>query len=198
MIIKVPKKEDGSYFSNYCIHYYVKVKDEESLKKLKEAALENSGTANIYNQACWGEAQGKFTYNYAYKPISKEVMSWPTKDNKYKVEYKITINQDKLQLNGGKDITLSDKMSETISLLPSSVKICVDDSGNVSNGTEYGLDYPAQMHEFTLKLPDGHKYEITYEAQVLGGKDAAVEYQNSATINGIYTADTNKESVEKK
>ena len=196
--IKVPKKEDGSYFSNYYIHYYVKVKDEESLKKLKEAALENRGTAYIYNQACWGEEKREYTYNYAYKPISKKVDFWPTKDNKYQVTYKIIINQDKLQLNGGNDITLSDKMSETLALLPSSVQIRVDDSSNVSNGTEYGLDYPAQMHEFTLKLPDGHKYEITYAAQVLGGKDAAVEYQNSATINGIYTADTNKESVEKK
>ena len=189
-IENVATKSGGAYYSWYSIRYYLKVKDAEALKKIQQAAAKNPDhTTKIGNTAEWkGKSTGEVSADYKVNPLTKTETVPPDRLNHYTSTFTVVVNPDKLQLNGGKDLTVKDTFSEHMQLVTDSVQITLEPGGTSS------WDFDADKKGLTVTIPDECKATITYQAQIIGtGK---VTYKNNVTVTGDYTASTGDKTAQ--
>ncbi len=184
------KKSGDAYYNWYCIRYCLKVKDAAALKKLQQMAANNTDhTVKIGNTAEWeGKSTGEVTVDYKVNPLTKTETGSPNKLNHYTSTFTVVVNPDKLQLNRGNDLTVTDTFSDAMELVTDSVKITLEPAGASS------WDFGADKKSLTIKIPDGCKAVITYDAQITG--KGHVTYKNNVTVTGNYSASTDDKSID--
>ena len=133
-IKNVATKSGGAYYSWYSIRYYLKVKDAEALKKIQQEAAKNPDhTTKIGNTAEWeGKSTGEVSVDYKVNPLTKTETGSPSKLNHYTSTFTVVVNPDKLQLNGGNDLTVKDTFSDAMELVTDSVQITLEPEGTSS------------------------------------------------------------------
>ena len=193
-ISNLNKKDDGNYWENYCVRYTLKVKDAEALQKLKQMAASSSDhKVKISNTATWDNSSQTVDHTYTITPVSKTITEWPGSGNNYEASFKVVINPDKLKLNGGNPIDVTDVVGTTsgtgakIKLLPDSLKVTLDPEGT------YTMDYSEDRSTMTLQIPDECTATITYKTKLYG--KGQVKYNNKVKISGEYTVDTGEKTV---
>ncbi|MDO5147289.1 MAG: Cna B-type domain-containing protein [Eubacteriales bacterium] len=181
--------ESGAYPMVHCFTYFLKVKDKESLQKLQQMVQQSpDNKVKIVNTATWkninGTTQEKSATDTAYyslNPVTKTVITEPSQGNNYNAIYKIAINPEKLQLNGGEPITVTDTMQPNMQLVTDSVQVWA----NGDACTEYTFDYSKEKTGFTMTVPDGKHILIEYKVKILGnGK--VVSYKNNVEVTPGY------------
>lgn len=189
-IKNVATKSGGAYYSWYSIRYYLKVKDAEALKKIQQAAAKNPDhTTKIGNTAEWeGKSTVEVSAEYKVNPLTKAETGSPNKLNHYTSTFTVVVNPDKLQLNGGKDLTVTDTFSDAMELVTDSVQITLEPEGTSS------WDFDTDKKGLTVTIPDECKATITYQAQIIG--TGTVTYKNNVTVTGNYTASTGDKTAQ--
>ena len=182
-------KKNGAYYNYYTLYYTLRVKDEAALKKLQQQAADNGGKVDVANKAAWGDVSDKVSAEYKIVPLSKDITDWPGTGNYYVATYKLTINPNKLELNGGNSIDVTDTFSESMSLMTDSVEVTLD--GVVQSG--YPYDFPKDKKGLSLQIPDKTTAVITYKAKIIGSQNTS--YKNDAKITGSYDTSTGEKWV---
>ena len=187
-------KKNDNYWENYCIRYALKVKDAEALKKLKQmAVLDTDHKAYVENTATWDQSSSTVSCEYTTTPLSKEITEEPGSSNDYEASFRVVVNPDKLKLNGGHSIDVTDILGVTsgsngkIKFLPDSLKVTLEPEG------QYTADYSEDRSTLVLQVPDECTVTITYKAKLYGKGD--VKYNNTVKISGEYSVETGEQGV---
>jgi len=164
-----PKNTDPALYPHefypfYEIEYSLIVKDQAALEALNaDAAASTTGIA-LRNVATWGGLSSDEEVVYSYFPyVDKELLSSPTADNGYVAEFKIIINQYAEDLDPASDVlAIRDILSDNLRFLPDSLTVS-------PAGYEIDVQHDADTNTLTfLNIPDGIRFEVTYQARVLG------------------------------
>lgn len=178
----VPLQDNGEYYPEYMITYFLRLKDGVDLDAL---AVENGGEFELTNQATWGDYHAEYTFTTEYDFLNKELIQEATSESR-KVKYCITFNSKKGLLNGGEDvipgedIILKDTLSANLSVDYTSIQITTDPVG-VS--VPYSLSGDEEGRTVaTYRVPNGTAVTITYDAMVVG--NGPIVYDNTAEALG--------------
>ena len=113
-------KENGEYCNNYYFEYFLVVKDEAALNKLKQDAIkEQDNTLKLTNTASYDGKSGETSVKYKYKPVSKEILTSDQElsgKNEIYADYRITLNELGQTFNNGNPIKATDSF-ENLTLL---------------------------------------------------------------------------------
>lgn len=175
----VPLQPNGEYYPYYRIRYYLRLKDGINLDDL---AIENGGTFDLTNTAFWGDHSSSHTFKTEYDFLDKELVKAATSTDRH-VQYRITYNPAKAELNGGQDLVMTDTLNEHLSIDYSSIAITTDPPGQT---VPYDLIGDPDNEGGTVArytIPDSTKVVITYNAMVVG--NGHVEYKNVVEANGV-------------
>lgn len=153
-----------------------------------------SGTSNKWEDVPVSKAED-------YVPIPGIFKKELTKDyDGYVANYKITVNEAKLDLTGGEPLTIRDKMSETLVYSSGSLVITAEDvegnSETLQEGADYKVTYdgsgtqtdtsgkPVHVLEIQLLHPGPMMYTLNYDAvlAIPEGTTEGVPYSNSASV----------------
>lgn len=180
----VPLQENGEYYPYYRICYYLRLKDGINLDDL---AIENGGKFDLTNTAAWGDHTSSYTFTTEYDFLDKELLKAATGEDR-QVQYRITYNPAKAELNGGQDLVMTDTLNENLSIDYTSISITTDPEGQA---VPYELIGDPDNDGGTIArytIPDSTKVVITYDAMVVG--NGLIHYKNVVEANGV------KEKVE--
>ena len=178
----LPKQSNGEFYSYYKIQYFLELKDGVDLDAL---AIENGGKYELKNEADWNGHKDDFSFETKYDFLNKELLKEATATNR-QVQYKITFNPAKGELNGGKTIPMKDTLNENLSVDYTSIQIVTDPAGVEVPYSLSGDDNGRTIA--TYMIPDSTKVEITYNAMVVG--EDSVNYKNTVEAHGeIETVD---------
>ena len=166
----VAKDEHDQYYAYYMISYYLKLKDGVDLDALAKA---HGGKYDIDNTVIWGDYESTFTYKVRYNYLTKELLNEEELGGTNRVaKYRITFNSDKVTLNSGNPIEMTDILSANLSIDYSSVNIMTDPEGiNIPYVLKGGRDEnnePDGTTVATYTIPDHTKVIIEYDAFVRG------------------------------
>ena len=190
-VIKSDLPMSGSdYCKAYKFTYYMVANNSKKL--LEDSLKEKDRLLTIGNKAEWNDSKDEEKVDYGYPAVVKENVS-PSGVNdpniKYnsatgKTAFKIVLNPDMKELNGGDPMTLEDVFTGNLSVDYSSIVI------NVETPTGYEGETPTVTYDYkgntgTYSIPDGCKVTITYEARVIGKPGETVHFGNKATMNGF-------------
>ena len=184
-IKNLPKDENGNLFDAYKFVYYLRVKGAKEYKELINRANENRGTYSINNVASTGGSEGKCSINFTYKPLSKTLVNenQVTSGNSRYATYTISFNPAAAELNNGKNITITDKLStnqqflsEDFQFIPENAKV----SSSVSEDKKTA----------TFVVNDNAAVTITYSTIITAEND-------NEEINNTVTALGKSEEVKK-
>ena len=177
-------KDNGSYYGYYIITYYLIPKSDEALSQIKMLAADNNGTAVFENTAALDdENKSTAEFDYKYKILDKTAM---IKSGGY-VDYTITINPDKMTLNNGEIMTLTDKYSKNQTIDFSTITVNTDP---VEKKTDVSWDFSGYLGQF--KIPDETKVIITYSAKPSESGEQTLT--NEVYMNG-YSDDSGESKV---
>lgn len=180
-----PTNSDGTYYERYQLRYYLVTKEPIKDKLLPDSLEQDDRTVTLDNKATWGTYKDEVTVDYKYSGLIKTNVAPTGSNSTYdpvtgKTGFSIVINPDKLTLNDGNDMTLTDEFSGNLSVDYSSIRIVVDPD---DLGKPISYDYRGNVGTFTI--PDGHKVTITYDARVIGTPNSTVHYGNSVEMSGF-------------
>ena len=173
----VPLQSNGEYYPYYKISYILKLKDGVDLEDL---AIENGGSYELTNMAFWGDHSASYTFTTTYDFLDKELLKEASSKDR-QVQYRITYNPAKAELNGGKDLVMTDTLNANLSVDYSSISISTDPEGVEVPYTLSGNDAGETIAKYTI--PDSTKVVITYNAMVVG--NGSVNYKNVVEANGV-------------
>ncbi len=171
-----PKQNNGNYYQKYIITYSLIVKDEAALSALNEEAALAQWGVNMENIAKWNELESRTTVNYTYTSyVNKEITSWPSSDNGYIAEFKVTINQNGEDLDPTSDeLTIMDELSSNLRFVPDSLSINPESENIV-------VQHDEKTNTLIFNgVPDNTPFEIIYKARVLGKGN--VQYSNTVKV----------------
>lgn len=146
---------------SYFVYYYLKVKDAAALKKLRDIAGKSENkTYTIVNTAIWGNIDSATNDELTYKfdPIQKS-MEAPTTENGFLGKFKITVNENKEDLDSGDTLTVVDEMTN--------LSLVGDVTMKVDGTPSTDFSYTLNGDTLTMIIPDNHKVELEYTAQVM-------------------------------
>ena len=182
-------RDNGKLYPRYQIRYYLVAKDSATL--LQESLGKEDHIVTIDNKASWGDSEDNATVDYSYPGVTKSNIA-PSSANDQNVTYdpntgntgfKIVINPDKLELNGGDPMTLEDVFTDNLSVDYSSIKVVVEPADGVQG--EQTVTYDYKGNKGIYNIPDKCKVTITYDARVIGKPGEWVSYGNTATMKGF-------------
>lgn len=181
------KDSNGAYLSVYYIDYYMIVK-EGALEVLKAASISaEDHKIPMENTVFWDDYHDSVTVDYEYPVVDKErLRSDPANRT---ADFKIVINPDKLTLNNGEDMTMTDT-AENLSIDYSTLVIETDPQLPEGETLEYY--YRGYTGYFTI--PDRTKVTITYSARIIG--DGLVNYRNSVNMKGFHDETDNSDWID--
>ena len=163
------RDENGFLYNCYKIEYYLVLKNPELAQ---EKALNAGGTVKFTNSVDWDGATSKVDVEYGHPIIDKTCAK-----NGDKATFTIVINPDKLKLNNGNTMTLTDEFSSTLSIDYSSVNIVTDPADATVTYDYYG-------NSGVFKVPDKTKVTITYTCKIIGTGN--VHIWNKAVLDSGY------------
>lgn len=184
------KQGSGAYYNYYAICYYLAVKDDAAWAKLQQQAVNDpEHKIRVENTATWEElTQSATNTAYTVAPVTKGRTQDPNQANNNTASFEIVVNPDRLKLNGGNPITVTDALKITSPtgrgvILPDSVKITLEpDVGSATTTRAFSDDYTSM----TLTVPDGRKATITYQVKFYSKQDT-ISYENSVGTSGSFT-----------
>ena len=185
------KSGTEAYYNYYAVYYYLAVKNDAAWERLKQEAVKDpEHKIRVKNTAVWDKLKADAENNaYTLTPVSKERTESPSEANNNTATFEIVVNPDKLKLNNGDPITVTDQLKITSAtgrgvILPDSVKITLDPTTPEPNATScvFSDDHTAM----TLTVPDGHKATITYKVKFYS-KQNTISYENSVGTSGNFT-----------
>lgn len=180
----------NGFYDKYRIVYFLTVKDEDALNIIKARALAaNDGTYTMENVAVFDGQESKATVTYEYEGLKKELL---TKDEDLRKtdediwpEFRLTINPEGAELNGGNPLIVEDTVSN-LSVDLDSIQVTIGNPGNPSSPVTW--DMTGNTVRYTI--PDKTKVVITYRARVLLtsmptiGQNVNVHFSNRAVMKG--------------
>ena len=184
------KQGSGAYYNYYAICYYLAVKDNDAWATLQQQAVKDSEhKIRVENTATWDKLTASATNTaYTVAPITKKRTQAPNQANNNTAPFEIVVNPDRLTLNGGDPITVTDALKITSPtgrgvILPDSVKIQLEPAAdNATTTPAFSDDYTSM----TLTVPDSHKATITYQVKFYS-EQATISYENSVDTSGSFT-----------
>ena len=187
-IDELPKNDDGQFYQNYKIVYYLQLKDGVDLDQL---AIANGGVYKLINTAQWGEFEKTFTYETKYKFLDKKLLNEGALGNTERTaQYQITFNPAKAMLNNGDIMEMTDTLSSNLSVDYSSIHIETDPAGLSVPYTLGGGEDGTTIA--TYKVPDATTVTITYNAFVRGNGYQTIV--NKVKVKGEEDTVTNTKS----
>lgn len=178
----VPLQDNGEYYPVYMITYFLKLKDGVDLDAL---ARENGGQFDLTNTATWGDHESSYTFTTEYDFLDKKLLKEATPQDRH-VKYQITFNPQKSELNGGKDIEMTDTLNEYLSVNYTSIQITTEPEGmSVPYSFRGGKDENGNPDGRTIAtyiVPDSTAVTITYDAMVVG--NGPITYKNTVEAKG--------------
>ncbi|MCR4691698.1 MAG: prealbumin-like fold domain-containing protein [Lachnospiraceae bacterium] len=176
IIVTVPKRSDGTYYSYYRISYCVIPTDGAAVKELNQKAIDAGGSVSLVNRATYNGISDDETVTYT---AEGGTILWKSLTNErslsghnHNATYEIVLNEQGLRLNGGNPLIFTDTFENmslnyiTISFEPQSAVESYDVSGNV----------------LTAVIKDGERVTIRYTSRVNGNE--VVNFRNTATFGG--------------
>lgn len=184
------KQGSGAYYNYYAICYYLAVKGDAAWAKLQQQAVNDpEHKIRVENTATWEKlTQSATNTAYTVAPVTKGRTQDPNQANNNTASFKIVVNPDRLKLNGGKPIIVTDALEITSPtgrgvILPDSVNITLEPNvGSDTTTRAFSDDYTSM----TLTVPDGRKATITYQVKFYS-KQATISYENSVGTSGSFT-----------
>ncbi len=175
---QLPRDKNGNICPQYNITYWLIVKNEKAFNDLLSKTLP-SGNSEFKNTVTWGKVSDSISFGYTYKPIEKkEIGDSPSATNHYTVNYEININKLGALLNSGKDITVTDTISDNMRFLPETLKVYVD-------GALVNAEYNVNDKIMTVVVPDGKPVRIIYSTRILAKQGtSSVSYSNTVKVTG--------------
>ncbi len=175
----IPMQDDGTPYSYYRIYYYLQLKDGIDLH---EYVLANQGV--VKNTAKWGDFDSTYEYKGEYEAFDKYIETGYPQGRV--VKYIIDYNPEAVQLNNGKNITLTDLLDKKLTLRYNTVTVTTEPEENTplvkwnigGTSAEDGTDYSGGT-KAVFTIPDETHVHITYEAKVVG--NGYVAFNNYAT-----------------
>ena len=181
----LPMNGDVPY-GYYGIWYWLKPKNEAALETLRNAAMaEEDGVATYVNRAKFGDSEDTAELQYKYKVVDKKGAN-----NNGVVSYTIDLNKDKLRLNGGNNMTMSDTYSSNLAVDFGSIEVTTDPADKKEL-----ISWDFRRNTGTFVIPDETHVTITYKARVVGDNGTTQEYSNTAYMNGYYDTDSGSQYI---
>lgn len=175
--ITTQKKNAEDYYRYTWLVYSIIPKDKTTLLDLDQRAINSgNGSVALVNSAEYLGEETDFDFDYTPNKsdnytLTKEVVS---QDND-KVNYKIDVNPERLRLNNGENITLTDTFTN-LSIDYSTIKVT---AVNPANAEVVSCD--VRNNVMTVVLNDEAHYTIEYESTIL----STGEYKNVAEVSGF-------------
>ncbi|MDO5346652.1 MAG: Cna B-type domain-containing protein, partial [Lachnospiraceae bacterium] len=178
----------------YRISYKTRLTDAEKAavagtnKTYTNAAKEVGSDGTVLKEA---SADVEYVYSY----LSKEDLS-PGELPFDLIEYQVIANPDKLTLNDGNPLTLSDTIASEVELVLASISV-TGSNGAALSGVSVGYDDESRTVSFTI--PDATYAKITFRVQVQELTDGWETFTNSVTLSGktSYHAETSEQHLVK-
>ncbi len=170
-------KSDNTPYIHYAVCYVLRPKDDEALKKLYEAALENDGLVNVDNTVS-GEPFGtaSATVPYTYNPVDKEYLGTVQEGGATYAQYKIIFNAMGIDLAPDADfIEIVDTPSDTLT---------VDVTSVAASPKEAMTGFDVADGSVTYTVADATPVTITYRARINGEVGDSVSYSNTVEALG--------------
>lgn len=199
----LPKKPDGSFYEFYKIYYTMRIKDAEALNSIRQQALANGGKYLVGNTAEWNDVDDHVDIEFKVPALDKT--GYFAKDkgespNNRLYTYLIDVNRDRLTMNNGKAMELTDTHTDNLSVDYSSIKVYkITDGQSKEDATQYNLTddmlttnnevtWNFDANEGTFTIPDSTHYVIKYNALVIGSGNQ--EISNIAEMKGYSSTKT--------
>lgn len=175
-----PDGLSGNYFT---IQYKTKLKDSEynALKSMPDGKTYTNTAYQVDSNGKTIKSKDK-TVTATYDAVQKYDDSAQYLGNDDVIEYRVLVNKDASELNGGKNLTLTDVMSTDVDLNVSTVEI-KDPSGNAIDGAK--ASYTERNRTLKITIPDRTYAVVTFKvrARDTGSK----QYENSVTLQAQNT-----------
>lgn len=172
--------EQTVYYGFYRMTCYLVLKDEEALK---QQAMFNGGSTTFQNTASFKDSTDTAEVEYNYKVISKEAENGVDENGEETnriQHFTININPDKLQLNEGNPMEMTDSSSPSLSIDYDSITVTTDPE---SRHDEVTYDFFDRTGVF--QIPDETAVIIEYDAKVIG--DGLVQFRNDVVLDGRFS-----------
>ncbi len=167
----LPRQNNGTFYSYYRIHYYLKAK----LDDLQKLAAKEGGTATLSNSVKWGTQGASADVSYSYPGIDKTCQV-----NGNVATYTIEANPGALELNDGKPMQLVDTFTnQSIDYSTIAIIKAIDTNGEDRSGE---ISYYFSGNTVTFKIPDSTHVVITYQARPVGTSGTSVQMTNTAEM----------------
>ncbi len=182
-ILTNPRKNGDNYYPYYAVEYWLIPKNEEALSKIRQAAMDAGGTVIFKNDANSGDSSDNLNFTFTYNILDKSSVAAPDPDTGITFEkYTIKINPDKLKLNDGNNMTLTDKYSDNLSVDFGSINVTAYNKNNEDVSSSVTWDY--RSHTGTFVIPDETSVVITYNARIVGDPGSVQTIKNTAYMEG--------------
>ena len=186
----LPMKSDGRFYPYYRIHYYLKLADNVNL-----AQYVRTHQGVVKNIAVWGDIEDTFEYTSEYKALDKTAIKLKPDDDTDRIyQYVIEYNPERIQLNEGDDIELTDIMTGNLSVDYTSITIETDPQKEIQY-TFSGADPAVDGAEYNggtkavFTVPDETYVKISYKAMVVGKSGESLTFSNTAYTRRRKTAE---------
>ncbi len=186
-------KDDAAYYSFYMVEYNLIPKSEEAWNTIKQMALENGGEYIFTNTAKYDDSEAEIDFKYNYNVIDKSSVA-EGDENLTLLKYTIKINQDKLKLNNGEMMTLTDTYSTNLSVDFGSISVTAVDKNGNDRSSEVTWDYRGHVGTFTI--PDETYVELKYNARAVGDPGSVQTVSNTAYMEGYSDTETKNQVVD--
>ena len=180
----------GNLFQYYKVGYSLKIKDQETLERLRNQAIADGKAVELGNTVT-GFGGHNTTVSYEPKILDK---THAVLDDK--LIFTITVNQEGLTLSDNGVLVLTDDM-ENLSVRYQDITIEVEGNKTVETTDSDGNPVTAPYfnmkgNRITFYLPDGAPITITYRATPRGeiGADGNIQYSNTVRLNGFEKTDS--------
>ncbi len=184
----LPRKADGSFYEYYKIYYTMRVKDQAALDSFTQKAIENGGTYKIGNTAVWNGAEDHHDIEYTVPTVEKTgsfrvAQGQGGNDRLY--DFVIDINKDKLRLNEGEPMDLTDTHTDNLTVDYTTIKVYrYDEDGRKTEDPTIQWNFNGNIGTF-YNLEDETHYTIEYSCLVIGS--AKQEFSNYAEMEGYHS-----------
>lgn len=194
-IITNPSKNGDNYYPYYAVEYWLVPKNENAYNQIKQLTLEAGGEKQFTNTANSGDSSDNLDFKYTYQVIDKSSAPETDADTGITLEkYKIEINKDKLTLNGGETMTMTDTYSANLSVDFGSINVTAIGKDGQDRSGEISWDY--RGHVGTFQIPDETYVIITYSARVVGDPGSVQTVTNTAYMEGYFDTVTSERVVD--
>ncbi len=172
-------KNGSDFYPLYSVSYYLIVKDKAALDALNKKAADETDGYKLKNTATWKTLTSETSIKYTSSPyIGKKQLEAPALSNGFVAKFEIVVNPTEMDMDPNSDtITIKDQLSSNLRLKQDSIVI----APNVPGEVQKSYDAATNTFEFS-NIPDGKKYTITYQAEVLGAVNQSTRYSNTVSF----------------